>query len=835
MAAALARFSSISASSRPISCTKSNILGRGGVSLTQSNLKRSRLPSPFVPRTFASHNNGDESPRRNRPRIHLSREQIRRLWEALGEGNETDCDVKVDRIPVDADRFPMALFENDDDACSFLFQGRISVNPKDFPLAIFEDSERTFSCDRVEDRHDEQALERVFDPKSMVAAWEEEMEWYLKRARRDGEPHRFVEKAQGILEHWHMEAQKSTSCSSPSWQAHEDILRGWKRIGLESYDPHAAEQADKVLQLLLKLVDRKEIEIKGPLHVLFTWVMRMWLRAPQSHNRGQSSSSEHSMMVAKSLLESTTRASELLLQLEQRSDIINDEKRCKPPDNSAYIAILNAFNNASMAASKVGLSSRKTDAKGIYNSDAIRIAEMAARGSEDVLMRMEKRAQVPAYGLSPPNIYDFRAVVSTWTNANTRQGLSKAHKLTSRMEDARHLQDSAEILCYRKMLEACARISRLEEYDAEDSEAPANKALSLLIRMDPELLSRLDLGYVSFLAEDVEHPDKCLSRVPLRDAICYGMVIQTLAQTDVGTDPFLLNVTPAMLAETVLDRMEELCSTGELDTAPNSHCYGNVIRAYSLWANRSADKSVLIPRVERILKRLEEHILRGEQISANTDEVTRWCNQAMRILAEKTFGGSPSRANEFLKRMEELYVSTGWSRNRTFICPDESSYCIILSALEATSGDLQAARDAVNVLHRMRAMHERQRKLKYGADRNQFLCRPSTVAYNIVLRTCASITAEGADKQEAFQFASQVFDELQTCLYTSSNSASYASIIEAHANLLSAGSERDESISKVFRLCRDEGKLDKLVTKAVREACTEDVAAVILDSSPSAT
>jgi hypothetical protein len=402
-------------------------------------------------------------------------------------------------------------------------------------------------------------------------------------------------------------------------------------------------------------------------------------------------------------LETATHAFDLILELERRSDEMNDEELCKAPDSATYSAPMNAFKKASMA-SMIGFPKQRSDVKDIFD-DAVGIAETAARKSEVLLNRMEKRASMPGSSLSLPDVYSYRAVLSTWANANCREGAARAHGILRRMEIAAHSQGFRDLISYKRVLHAYARIAHMEEYDAEDLESPANRALSLLACMDPALL-----GNGSALPFTGQSSGVSCSVSP--DVSCYGAVIQALAQADLGKQSTVVKVTPAMLGEAVLDRMEEAYKTGQLDHAPNSHCYGNVLRAASLWAGRSANKDNVASNIIHLLKRLEGHILQGEQISASTIEVTRWYNQGIKIVGHDHFGGSPKTADEILEQMEKLYLSTDWSTKRTIIQPDEGCYHSVLSAYEGSSriADGSRAVRAINVLYRMIKFYKRERE-----------------------------------------------------------------------------------------------------------------------------
>lgn len=635
---------------------------------------------------------------RPRPRIQLSRELIRRLWKALGEEGA----AALDRIPMNPDMFPLELFEEEPSLKKSL-HGRIPVDPNKFPLDLFEsDKQPRYNTHDLPEKRDDidKTLETMAgdSPTEKCSALEREIEWYLKRARKEPAPQFFVDEAQGILELWHQEAQNNPSYPTPSWKAHEWILRGWKRIGLEVHERVPAERANEVLRLLLQLVDSNAIQVQGSLGVLITWVIRLWLRAPHSLQRDPRTPKDH-LMVAQSFLETATHASKLILELERRSDELKDEELCKAPDNAAYSATINAFAKASMVANKVGFPKQRNEAN-VMHDDAVGVAETAARRSEAILNHMKKRAT--GSSLLPPDIYLYRAVLSAWANVNTREGVARAHDILRQMENALHLQGTRDLMSYKRVLFAYARIAHTAEYEAEDPESPANQALSLLAFLDPKVLGHSRASPLTVESSSVVCPD----------AACYGAVIQALAHADLGKQSTLMEVTPAMLAERVLDRMEEAHNAGQLHQAPHSHCYGNVIRASSLWAGRSANKDRVASRIMRILDRLEGHILQAEHISASTAEVTRWYNQVIKTVAHVQFGGSPEKADEILERMENIYLLTDWSTKQTVIKPDEGCYYSVLSAYKGSSqvADGSLAARAVNVLHRMSRAREREQE-----------------------------------------------------------------------------------------------------------------------------
>jgi hypothetical protein len=492
---------------------------------------------------------------------------------------------------------------------------------------------------------------------------------------------------------------------------------------------------------------------------------------------------------------------------------------------------MNAFRKASTASSKIGFPKRRSDVKDKFDDDvkdmfddAVGIAETAARKSEALLNRMEARASVPgSSSLSLPDVYWYRAVLSTWANANSREGAARAHDILRRMEIASHLRGSCDLESYKMVLHAHARIAHTETYDADDPESPANRALSLLAFMD-SALPRYGTA-LPFTGQSSCEVSWSVSP----DATCYGAVFQALVQASLGRESTVVEVTPAMLGEAVLDRMEEAYKSGQLDRAPNSHCYGNVLRAATLWACRSAHKDKVASHIMHLLERLEGHILQGQQISASTTEVTRWYNQVIKIVRHEHFGGSPKMADEILERMEKLYLSSDWSAKRTIIRPDEGCYYSVLSAYEDSSYIADASRAvlAFNVLRRMIKAHEREREQSANnGQRNPRALKAG--ALNSFLRTCASV--EESHRPEALFLARQVFDEMRSSSYTFLNPTCYRLMIDAYMNLLPASDDRNKGICQIFQLCCDDGNLDMFVLQVTRQACDPEVFRSLLGS-----
>ncbi len=520
---------------------------------------------------------------------------------------------------------------------------RIAIHPGDFPLELFE-TEQTLVSRLQKDRID-QSLQKVdeLDLDDKRLALETEIFWHLKQATRHTHyAPQLVEKAHHVLERWHEKAQDSEfPYPIPSWYAHESVVLGWKRIGMstDDYAIQAAKRADKVLRLLLNRIDRKEVKVHGSLDRLYTLVIRLWLKAPYSLDR-----SELSLK-----LECVSRASELLQDQERRSDANDENFSNRRPQKIAFSKVLQLFNNLSTTARKMS-----TDTDDWY----ITLAETAARKSEELLTWMEKRHEIPGIDFPPPDVYEYRNVLSSWASIHSRESVEKAKIILLRMEKAQHLRQGDCALYRRVMLHVYSIMSPLEDYQAADAASPANKAVSLLARIDPmlETLIQRDIGHdVSSNGDLLIHDRE--SQDYVGEIMCYDAVIQALANAKVSEETAVseMPATPATLAEIILYRVEELKALGKLNKPPNIHVYGNVIRAFIQWSSRSTDKSLLAAKVERVLNLIETKVSKQEEISAETQrEIIAWYTESIPLVSEPTFGGSPCRAAELKQKMEIL-------------------------------------------------------------------------------------------------------------------------------------------------------------------------------------
>ena len=504
-------------------------------------------------------------------------------------------------------------------------------------------------------------------------------------------------------------------------------------------------------------------------------------------------------------------ASELLLELERR---FGHEKKRGHDEKSIPLEILNAFTKAC---------ENTSESKRIYDAQSV-----SSEVGEPLEPSTSPTDQFHPSGSSAPKIHCGRAVMATWANAHTRGGVTRALDITRRMREAPHVHCSYDVASYERILQAYASIADLEVYDTEDPDAPTNRAVSLLVKMDPHVMRSNPDGDAESGPRGSLHED--LSRASSRGDLaipntkCYGAVLKALARAARGRKSTSFEQSPFVLAESILNRMESLYAAGTLGTAPNSHCYQNVIKALSLWANRSTDTHGVASSAERVMEKLENHLLSGDEISARATEVTRWYNQLISLVAKSSFGGSPDQADRMLERMENMYLSTDWSNKLVTIQPDEESYSSVIAAWADTShivNDSRAAR-AVNVLHRQVKMLKHQQE-RNATPKANATCHPSIGLYNLVIAACGSTTAEEADQLEALGLARSVFDELRSSSYTLLNSRSYARMIQAYSNLLDRNdTERSRGIREIFHMCCDDGKLDRLVRKVLDETCTQE-------------
>lgn len=261
--------------------------------------------------------------------------------------------------------------------------------------------------------------------------------------------------------------------------------------------------------------------------------------------------------------------------------------------------------------------------------------------------------------------------------------------------------------------------------------------------------------------------------------------------------------------------------------------------------------------------RMEERYRSGIDTSVKPDTIAYstvllcWANSRLRNAA--------TNAERLLYRMEKLYAEGHFD-----VRPNEKCYSAVINCW-ARSRSPDAAQRAESVLQRMEYMYEAgisdaipnticcnavlncyaKSKLPDKAQRALYLIqrmneqsqsgiqevKADIISYNCLLNACATTEGDPDTRREALEIAANTFKKLYQSEACTLTSHTYASFLKACGNLIPMGDERMNMMKTAFRLCCDEGQVDRPVLQELQRAlpdelCNQLVRGYVINGKP---
>jgi len=299
----------------------------------------------------------------------------------------------------------------------------------------------------------------------------------------------------------------------------------------------------------------------------------------------------------------------------------------------------------------------------------------------------------------------------------------------------------------------------------------------------------------------------------------------------------------ALKGEQVLDRMEKMVKSGEMDASegPTVIHYNAVLDA---WANSVLDNHA--KRAEVLLnKMIVEKKVQPNTISFNA------CIDAY------AKNGDGDKAEELLNMMDELYQNEGIQEYK----PDTRSYNSVMNAF-SKSLEKNAAAKAETILRKMTSIYEQEshgedlkvnlkvkpdffsfaivinawaRSLEYGkAKKAQQLylemvdlynegnrsLRPNVVIFNSVLNACAYTVGDDNEQQNAMGIAASMMKELKKSPHVNLDHITYGTFLKVILNEMPQSDARSQLVDTVFRKCAMNGQVGQFVLDMMKAIAT---------------
>jgi len=294
------------------------------------------------------------------------------------------------------------------------------------------------------------------------------------------------------------------------------------------------------------------------------------------------------------------------------------------------------------------------------------------------------------------------------------------------------------------------------------------------------------------------------------NSVSYSIIIDAWARSRRGDAP--------VQAEKILRKMRSLEQAGNWDIIVDTVVFSSCIAA---WAKSNDPEAA--ERATTILEEMEDLYAGGNyHVRPNTvtysTVISAWSNSPLRDI-------KLTRAEAILRRMVDR--SEAGDRN---VAPNTITYNTVLKVIE-DGAEADKARRAQAVLQQMHSL----------AGQGDLSVRPNVRTYNAVIRACSNTSGDVSAIEEAYGIAFDTLDELRSLPDLSPDRYTYPAMFRCCERLLPwreyVGDRSDavRAIELVFRMCCEDGMLNKYILKDVSKFLPEKAFARLLNRSDAGT
>ena len=412
-----------------------------------------------------------------------------------------------------------------------------------------------------------------------------------------------LDTAVDILQDWHQIWKKNpTLCRQPKLSAYSGVMF---RLQMES-GYHAAEQAAKILTLLVEMMDNFGLIVENnPLKNLYEIVIQLYSPnvAPPSKRRPD----------VAILIQSAKKADVWLRALEDCQDIRS--KHMTPYKTLSYTAVLSGYARAALAIKSAWQMSNSDE-----RDHLAYIALTNANEANQLLLHMETRH---SFGKTvTPNIYCYKAVLTAWSTIPTLEGANQAHATMLKMDSQMGRIDDKS---FSTVLQALGTVASKVPYHPDDDTHPATKALQTLFEME----ERRKNGQV--ITQVVSN---------------YNVVIRALGRAimfERGED--FGPLAPAPLATSLTLRLQSEFEMGTISQGPDIFTNGGMLHVWSHHPNPNEAVEYLEVTLDRM-----DYLLKGKH-RVKPGAIAMWFTSAIGAISKSTLPDAPQRCEAVLNRM----------------------------------------------------------------------------------------------------------------------------------------------------------------------------------------
>jgi hypothetical protein len=260
-------------------------------------------------------------------------------------------------------------------------------------------------------------------------------------------------------------------------------------------------------------------------------------------------------------------------------------------------------------------------------------------------------------------------------------------------------------------------------------------------------------------------------------------------------------------AESLLYKVEQLWEKGDTSFEYTNRIYNMLLNAYAKTYN---GKRFLSNKAMDLLSRMKRsnHNLCQPDIISYTS--------TLECIAQSSDPNASQLADELLQEVKMRYATT----NDVQLRPNLRTYTMTIQTLARNNGNIVRARELLTEL-----VHQ------YEVSGKDAQLKPNSFPYNYVLN-CAANTMDPDQRLQAFQIATQTYQEMRQSKILHPDSFSYAFWLKCCNNLLDPGSLRTKAMMYAFEECKRDGLVSSEVLTRLLQGCPKDVVATLLELQP---
>lgn len=454
----------------------------------------------------------------------------------------------------------------------------------------------------------------------------------------------------------------------PTRATYASTITAWARCSSQSTEQHAAERAEELLEEMQTFASR--YPMLGPTTACFNAVLNAWSK---SNDMGAAAGRSEAILkrmeglalkgrtelqpdtisfntlmdtLARSGQRDAPRRTEILLH--RMHDLSKNLSFPCEPDTLSFNIVINSWAKSPEKAAAHRAESILRHMESRYEANLSNVAPdrstyntvihawsrsrevEAPQRADAVLRRMESAYQNGNSGARPDSI-TYNSLINVWAKSKHPRAGDRALGILALMKKLHAIEGRSDcrpdVFTYTSVIDAVAKQGSLKA---------AERAVSLLTEVEEEFMRTRDKNIKP-------------------NILTYTLTINAIARSRQHPER----------AEAILDRLESLFESGQLDVRADVACFNSAINAWG-WSNEKGKSA----RAHKLYRRMMDAFESGKNSNLKPDIIT--CNSLLNACAFETADSEADRAAtmeiaiQCLETFQASAPTYGWPNHLTF-------------------------------------------------------------------------------------------------------------------------------------------------------------------------